>query len=272
VGSVFSPYYAWARARGNADPANHCAVNVALYGPRRRWTMTERGAAGLQRSPGELRVGPSSLAWDGKQLVVRVHERASPWPMRVCGEIRLTPDHLYGQPMALDARGAHRWRPIAPSARVEVRMTQPELRWDGAGYLDANDGDEPLEQAFSGWHWSRARLRRGTAVLYDLRRRDGSTASIGMRFGPGDDVRELRAPPAVMLPATRWGVARATRSEVAPGVLETFEDTPFYARSLLSLQLAGERVSAMHESLSLDRFRAPWVRMLLPFRMPRVAR
>jgi len=33
--------------------------------------------------------------------------------------------------------------------------------------------------------------------------------------------------------------------------------------------LLGESVTAMHESLSLDRFRARWVQMLLPFRMPR---
>ena len=32
IGSVFSPYYAWARRRGPADPLNHCALNVALYG------------------------------------------------------------------------------------------------------------------------------------------------------------------------------------------------------------------------------------------------
>jgi hypothetical protein len=33
IGSVFSPYYAWARRRGHglADPLNHCALNVALY-------------------------------------------------------------------------------------------------------------------------------------------------------------------------------------------------------------------------------------------------
>jgi carotenoid 1,2-hydratase len=29
---------------------------------------------------------------------------------------------------------------------------------------------------------------------------------------------------------------------------------------------------AMHESLSLDRFRSAWVQLLLPFRMPRIAR
>ena len=35
IGSVFSPYYAWARgASGLAEAENHVALNVALYGPR----------------------------------------------------------------------------------------------------------------------------------------------------------------------------------------------------------------------------------------------
>ena len=50
---------------------------------------------------------------------------------------------------------------------------------------------------------------------------------------------------------------------------ETLEDSPFYARSVVSASLLGERADAVHESLSLDRFRAGWVRLLLPFRMPR---
>jgi carotenoid 1,2-hydratase len=37
-------------------------------------------------------------------------------------------------------------------------------------------------------------------------------------------------------------------------------------------QLLGQPVVAMHESLSLDRFRSRWVQMLLPFRMPRWTR
>ena len=46
IGSVFSPYYAWARRRGPADPQNHCALNVALYGPGgNRWAH-DRTAAG----------------------------------------------------------------------------------------------------------------------------------------------------------------------------------------------------------------------------------
>jgi carotenoid 1,2-hydratase len=41
VGSVFSPYYAWARGRGRANPNNHCALNVAIYSKgQSRWAMT----------------------------------------------------------------------------------------------------------------------------------------------------------------------------------------------------------------------------------------
>ena len=73
------------------------------------------------------------------------------------------------------------------------------------------------------------------------------------------------------LPGTGWRVKRETRSDngYTATVLKTLEDTPFYARSILSSHLLGESVTAMHESLSLDRFRARWVQMLLPFRMPR---
>ena len=44
VGSVFSPYYKWARGRRQPpDPAHHCALNVALYGRGgKRWAMTWR--------------------------------------------------------------------------------------------------------------------------------------------------------------------------------------------------------------------------------------
>ena len=58
----------------------------------------------------------------------------------------------------------------------------------------------------------------------------------------------------------------------APPRLRSLEDGPFYARSLIESTLLGERVHGVHESLSLDRFAAPWVQALLPFRMPRRAR
>lgn len=52
-------------------------------------------------------------------------------------------------------------------------------------------------------------------------------------------------------------------------VLRTLEDGPFYARSLVGATWLGEPVQALHESLSLRRFSAPWVQAMLPFRMPR---
>jgi carotenoid 1,2-hydratase len=45
--------------------------------------------------------------------------------------------------------------------------------------------------------------------------------------------------------------------------------TEWPCRSVIDTHLMGESVTAIHESLSLDRFRAPWVLMMLPFRMPR---
>ena len=64
---------------------------------------------------------------------------------------------------------------------------------------------------------------------------------------------------------------RGTRSDSGTHacLVRTLEDTPFYARSLVATTLMGERVVAMHESLSLDRVANPIVRLMLPFRMPR---
>ena len=82
---------------------------------------------------------------------MQIDEVTVPFPSRIRGSVRLHPIALVDNPMALDAEGHHRWRPIAPCARVEVSLTHPALRWSGSGYLDSNAGDEPLEDAFSGW-------------------------------------------------------------------------------------------------------------------------
>jgi len=95
LGSVFSPYYAWARRRGAANPLEHCALNVALYGPRGgRWAMTERGMSQTSRSASRLSIGPSAMRWSGDSLIVRVEERCAPLPRRLKGEIRLHPASL----------------------------------------------------------------------------------------------------------------------------------------------------------------------------------
>ena len=75
MGSVFSPYYARARRRGAADPEQHCAVNVALYGAAgKRWSFTERCRDSLDRTSSSLRIGPSSLRWRGCALSVAIDE------------------------------------------------------------------------------------------------------------------------------------------------------------------------------------------------------
>jgi len=273
VGSVFSPYYAAARRRGGADPDDHCALNVAVYGERgKRWSMTERGRGAIRRTQDRFVVGPSAVTWQAGTLTVQIDEIAVPWPRRIRGEVRLRADALVDHPVALDAAGRHHWTALAPCARVEVDLEAPARRWSGHGYLDMNAGDEPLEEGFSSWHWSRSALADGsTAVLYEVQRRAGSRDGFGLRFDQRGAVHAFVPPAPAALPGTGWGIARGTRADEAAGarVRRTLEDTPFYARSVLSSRLLGEEVTAVHESLSLDRFRSRWVQALLPFRMPR---
>ena len=219
-------------------------------------------------------IGPSSLSWDGQALTIQINELTVPIPSRIRGVVRLYPTALHDRAVSLDAKGQHRWRPIAPCARVEVALQQPALRWSGAAYLDSNSGDTPLEDSFSGWTWSRASLRNGTAVLYDVDARDGVNKSFGLRFNANGAAEEFLPPAAMRLPDTLWRVNRTTPADAdhEARVIKTLEDAPFYARSVLSSRLLGEPVTAVHESLSLDRFRANWVQMLLPFRMPRELR
>jgi carotenoid 1,2-hydratase len=228
----------------------------------------------VRRSAGTLAIGPSALEWDGNALVIRIDEVTAPLPSRLRGVVRVHPAALVARTFVLDAAGAHRWRPVAPCARVEVALERPALAWSGEGYLDSNVGDESLEDAFAGWTWSRARVRNGTAVLYDVVRRRGEPFSLALGFDARGGLLPFDAPPAVSLPRTRWRLARETRSD--PGsqctVVETLEDTPFYARSVVAARLAGEPVTAVHESLSLDRFGSRWVQLLLPFRTPRARR
>jgi len=276
VGSVFSPYYAAARRRGGADPQDHCALNVAVYGERgKRWSMTERGRGAIRRTPDRFVVGPSTVAWQDGTLTLQIDEIAVPWPRRIRGEVRLRAGALVDHPVALDAAGRHRWSALAPCARVEVDLEAPTRRWSGHGYLDMNAGDEPLEDGFASWHWSRSALADGsTAVLYEVQRRAGDREGFGLRFDAGGAVHAFSPPAPAVLPGTGWGIARGTCADdpARARVRRTLEDTPFYARSVLSSRLLGEEVTAVHESLSLDRFRTRWVQALLPFRMPRRSR
>lgn len=233
--------------------------------------MTERGARHVHRDADHFTVGPSGLRWDGETLVIDIAEISAPLPYRVRGTVRVTPGMIGTTAFALDPAGRHRWHPVAPRAHVAVEMTHPGVRWSGSGYFDSNFGDEPLEDGFDEWHWSRAHLRHDVAVLYEGRRRDGAPFDLALKFDSQGRWHDVVQPAPAALPRTGWLVKRATRADAGhrPQVIGTWIDAPFYARSALATRLFGEDARAVHESLSLGRFRSPVVQSMLPYRMPR---
>ena len=246
----------------------HCALNVALYGKSKRWAMTERKTGAVQRENNFLSIGPSALSWDGSSLTIQIQEISAPIPRRIRGTVRLYPSAVETRVLPLDTAGHHRWQPIAPCARVEVSLDSPSLSWSGPAYFDTNNGDRPLEADFIHWDWCRTPIPGGTAIVYDVVRRDGPL-TLAMRYDNAGGVQNCPAPPTIALPRTLWRVPRRIAA-VAPTVVHTLEDTPFYARSVVNAEVLGHPVTAMHESLDMKRFTAPWVQAMLPFRMPRV--
>ncbi len=266
---MFSPYYHWA---GRREPENHICLNVALYGPRKRWSMTERGRSALERGPDLFRIGPSALRWEDDGLTVEVCERAVPHLTPVRGRVRITPQTLNARGFALDDPGRHVWRPIAPTARVEAAFSSPAQSWSGQAYVDTNYGAEPLEAGFRRWDWSRWTLASGRgAILYDVERREGARRSLGLRFGLDGGVEELEPPARAPLPGTLWRVKRGLQSDNPSAIRERrrLEDAPFYARAEMESRLFGEAAHGVHETVDADRFASRWVKLLLPWRMPR---
>jgi len=272
---VFSPYYAKERRRAVVDPAQHCSVNVAVYGRGvSRWAMTERCRHSLGITDTSLAIGPSSLTWDGTRLTVRIDEKAPVTGLPVRGVVTLEPEILSDFATDFGTAGRHLWAPIAPRAHVEARFDAPVASWTGTGYFDTNRGDEPLENGFSYWNWSRACLPNSAVMLYEGTRRDGGTFNTGLEIASDGSARPLEFRKRCDLPPTRyWKMPRETRLDAGHGasVVRTLEDTPFYSRSMIATHLLGQPVHAMHESVSLDRFRKRWVQSLLGWRMPRVS-
>ena len=272
MGSVFSPYYALARRRGGADPENHCALNVALYGEGgHRWSMTERGRRSMARDATSFTVGPSAMRWEGGSLVIDIDEVTVPIPSRLRGRVRLTPAAICAHEVRLDAQGLHVWRPVAPFSRIEAVFESPRLSWSGIGYHDSNWGEVPLEDSFESWVWSRAAMRDGAAIIYDTVLRDGSTAAFALDIAGDGSVRETSVPGRLDMSTTFWRMKRHMRAARPFQEVSQLEDSPFYTRTLLRVRTDEGRADAFHESLSLARFRNPVVQAMLPFRMPRRA-
>ncbi len=268
IGSVFSPYYAWARSHGRGDPANHVAFNVALDGVPKRWAMTERGRGSLRRDERHIAIGASAMAWDGAALTITVDETTVPFPSPLRGRVVVRP-RVYGtRRFDLDSAGRHRWQPIGPLSDISVEFEQPGLRWEGSGYFDTNDGDEPLEAAFRSWTWSRFDVGEGARIFYDVIDRSGDERKLSLAVTK-DGVSRGKALSSGALPPTVWGIARAAPCDAGavPRLVRTMENAPFYARSSLRSSIDGADVNGVHESLSLTRAVSPAVRLMLPFKM-----
>jgi carotenoid 1,2-hydratase len=274
---VFSPYYAWS---GRKDPYDHININVALYGPKARWAMTERGRSALDDGPDHFTVGPSSLHWESgapgeaDTLVIDVNEVTAPLPSKLKGQIRFTPHVGQQQHFALDSTARHHWWPYAPFGHIKADFESPGLSWSGHGYSDTNTGKAALETDFSGWTWSRASVEDGAIIFYEPEERSGLQKTIAIHVGTDGTVTPCDVPPRVDLKRGLWGVARNTRSDdpAQTRITTTFVDAPFYTRDALQMVLGGKAVPAVHESLNLDRFASPIVKLMLPFKMPRRAK
>ena len=273
VGSVFSPYYAKAIQKGlNPLAMDHCALNVALYTPRGKlWSMTERPQQSVHRSEHEFIIGPSSIHWDGQALHIDIDEWSVPIPKRIKGCVSVYPEQLFNFSTPLDPSSHHYWGPIAPISRVQVNLTKPEQSWSGHGYLDSNEGVEPIANAFTEWDWSRGYMSDGScAVLYDCQYPRGEDKLLALRFSKNGEVEKFQAPARKVIPNTAWRIPRRLRSESELGEVKQLEDTPFYQRAVIENELLGERIRSFHETLNASRFGSKWVQALLPWRMPRL--
>ncbi|WFE76980.1 carotenoid 1,2-hydratase [Roseinatronobacter sp. S2] len=271
IGSVFSPWYRWS---GRRDPQNHCCINVATYGSKSRFTMTDRGRTALRQSPDMLQVGPSSMRWDGDKLLIDVNEVSSP-PLvsRVRGTITLHPEVLFGQNYDLTPDGRHRWQPFAPIARIDVAL-DPGHHWSGHGYFDSNYGTHALEDDFNYWTWGRFPHKGGTRCFYDAILRNGQSETVALHFHPDGRSEHVVPPPRARIARSLWAVRRETRADAGfqPRQELAMLDAPFYTRSAMRTCIDGEQAVGVHEALNLRRYAQPLLKPMLALRVPRRAR
>lgn len=234
--------------------------------------MTERGARHAAHSETRFQLGPSMLAWqDDGSLLIHLDERGAPVPLPVRGTIRVRPRAWPATMFDLTGDGRHVWQPIAPLARAEVCLDNPNLAWGGSAYLDSNRGSEPLEDGFSHWNWSRFDVGGETIVSYGMTPRRSEARQLDLRFGADSEVSPLSIPSGQPMDRTMWGVNQSLPCDPGfrPRTVARFEDVPFYSRNHVSTRLHGTVVDGVHETFDGDRLRRGWVKALLPFRMPR---
>lgn len=272
IGSVFSPWYKWS---GRKSPQNNVCINVATYGPKGRFTMTDRGHTALRQSEHQLTIGPSSLTWDEatQRLIIDINEISSlPLISKIKGRVTISPKGITNTELPLTEDGAHVWRPFAPTADIDVALNMPGWTWSGHGYFDANFGTRALEQDFNYWTWGRFPTSEGTSCFYDLELRNGQKTHHAVQFDRTGATQGIATPPPeTSFRKSLWAVTRKTRCDVGetPKQVQNLLDAPFYNRAVVETHLKGEKSIGVFEALNLHRFRNPIILAMLAVRVPR---
>jgi carotenoid 1,2-hydratase len=260
-------------------------VNLALYDRERRthWALNEWGPSARNASRDALTIGRSRISFERTaagglaSIALDLDEPATSFfgraGDRIRGHVKLTPSAPSAPAFALiDRPTAHHWQALAPVARAQVSFDAPRLRFDGAGYCDANRGDGPLERGFSDWRWSRVSRGGATEVVYDWQPRGGPRQALllsadahGAHVAPVGRVRsagERRTPWGIALPTVEVTGDGARALTIRRTPTAVIDDSPFYARWSLA-------EGGIGESLDLDRFANRFVRHLLGYRIRR---
>ena len=297
VGHVFSPHYYRARQKSSSTlplAERYCAMNLGLHaltprgmsrlGCKMLWSLnefshpdSESWQDGVEREPHRLLLGQSSLSYTEAGLSAKLSERTKPFfqrmPKRIEGELSLHFQSPSEHVISLDSSGEHHWMGVAPHARIDVSLDEPDLSFSGHAYHDSNWGIAPLESAFHSWTWSRATLDEGTLVMYDVTESTDSTPQErAALFRANGEVVELDQFDRAKLKSGLWGIERSTRTDAyqSASIKHRLVDSPFYTRDVIKTTLMGQNVLAVHESLDLVRFQKSWVRFLIPFRIRRI--
>ena len=233
--------------------------------------MMDRGRAALRQSERSIRIGPSSLDWDGERLLIRIDERATPEGTALRGTVTIRPRGVTAVEVPLKADGSHVWRPLAPASDIEVRLDRPGWSWDGHGYLDSNFGTSAIERDFRYWHWGRFPVPDGRVIFYECELMDGSETRVALHFDDHGNVRPIAPPPLARMRRSAWGLRRETRADAGatPRVVRSMISAPFYQRAVVETVIDGHRTQGVWEALDGPKFAAWWMKPLLALRVPR---
>lgn len=234
--------------------------------------MTDRRSGVVSRQTNQLNIGPSSMVWDGQNLIIDIDEVSS-WPLisRMKGRITIQPKLNFDVELPLSADGAHVWKPFAPIARIDVDLNNPDWQWSGNGYVDSNKGTRRLEDDFDRWTWARFPTKSGALCMYHITCRDGSEASGNISFSNNGQSSSRPGLSQASFATTKWGLKRAVGCDhgAHPRQVMSMLGGPFYNRCLVQTEVDGERLTGVHETLDLRRYTSPLVKWMLATRIPR---